>query len=83
VNEGIKQLCSRRGFGFVDLFAAVVAPGKDSMRDDLTIDHLHFNQMGYNLMGELVFETIAKHYEKAGASEPEMKCEQLTGKSHC
>lgn len=93
VNRDIKQLCSLRGFGLVDLFAAVVQPGKDSMRDELTIDQLHFNPLGYNLMGELVFDAIAKHYEKNEdpAHHPAAEAmptrheerERLPGKSHC
>jgi acyl-CoA thioesterase-1 len=64
VNDKIKQLCTEQGFGFIDLFAAVVSPTEQWMRDELTHDQLHFNAKGYDEMGEMVLEAIASHYER-------------------
>ncbi len=68
VNDGLKQLARERGFGLIDLHAAVVTPSELYLRDDLTGDQLHLNAEGYDEMGILVFDTIAEHYERSHAA---------------
>lgn len=58
LNEGIRTLCQQRGLPFVDYFSLFVAEDGRTVQEGLTIEGLHPNLKGYDLMADLLHQTL-------------------------
>src|ERR1043166_1079000 len=59
LNEWLQNLCSQRGFTYLNYFAAMV-DDTGQMKADLADDGLHPNPKGYRVMAPLAAEAIGK-----------------------
>lgn len=60
-NAGLKGLAEKRGFLFVDYYPAFIKEDKTAVKRELTVEGLHPNVFGYNLMSGILSKTLKKY----------------------
>ena len=63
LNSWIRDYCARKGYVYVDYYSAMVNP-KFGMKKSLTIDGVHPNQAGYDVMAPLAEKAISEALDK-------------------
>lgn len=60
-NAGLKELAEKRGFIFVDYYPAFINKEDNTAKRELTVEGLHPNVFGYNLMAGILAEALNKY----------------------
>jgi len=61
LNQKLKTLCEKRGIPYVDYFSAFVKEDGRTANDDYFFEGLHPHVMGYDLMAQILEETLPQY----------------------
>jgi lysophospholipase L1-like esterase len=79
LNDWIQQLCTQRGYTYLDYFS-VLMDKKGLMQADLSDDGLHPNSKGYRLMAPVALAAIQKTVKAPAPVAPKPGVKPPTGK---
>ncbi len=61
LNENIKKLCEENKLIYVDYHSGMVQDDGLTVKEDITIEELHPNVFGYNIMADILRKTLKEH----------------------